>query len=329
MGRLVVFLCYLFLAALISSVAVALWGYAEYTRPGPLQVPRVVVIPKGQGLEAIADSLALAGVIEYALVFVAGARISGSARALKAGEYRFQDRVSPRDVVAVLVSGETVTRRLTLAEGLTVSQILQKLAVSDGLSGAVEAIPEEGSLLPETYHFSFGEERLAVLARMQKAMTDTLAKQWAAGQRGLPYATPREALIMASMIQREAGSEEEMPLIAGVFVNRLRRGMRLQSDPTVAYGIAPEGLNRPLTKADLKHQSPYNTYRVKGLPPGPICNPGQAAIHAAFNPVATEFLYFVVDGSGHHAFAKTLQQHNRNVAQWRRTRQDKIRAGQP
>lgn len=317
MGRLLLTLVYVCLAALLLATAVVVWGYAEFTRPGPLQVSRVVVIPPGSGLDRIAETLASNNVVQRAEIFAVGAKLSGSARALKAGEYRFPERASPRDVMEILKSGRTVVRRLTLAEGLTVSQVLKKLATSDGLSGDIQLVPEEGSLLPETYHFSHGDQRVALVARMQDGMAKLVAGFWPGRAADLPYHTPAEAIVLASIIERETGFDDERSLIAGVFVNRLRRGMRLQSDPTVAYGIAPEGLGRPLTRADLRVPTLHNTYIIKGLPPTPICNPGAASIRAALNPVKTDFLYFVADGTGGHAFARTLQDHNRNVARWR------------
>ena len=310
---------------LVLALAILIWGYAEYTRPGPLEVSRVVVVSKGSGLEKIAGRLVSDGIVHHALVFVIGTELSGMARALQAGEYRFPAGASPRDVARLMVGGKTVVRRLTLPEGLTVAQVLSKLATSDGMTGEIERFPEEGTLLPETYHFSHGEDRMAMLERMQQGMTETLTDLWAKRQPDLPYANQREALIMASIIEREAGSEEEKTLIAGVFVNRLRRGMRLQSDPTVAYGIAPAGLQRPLTHADLETDTPFNTYMIPGLPQGAICNPGRFSIHAALNPAKTNFLYFVADGAGGHVFAETLSNHNRNVARWRRLRDESNR----
>jgi UPF0755 protein len=323
MGRSLLLLSYLVLVAGIVGAGVFVWGYAEFTRPGPLTVPRVVVIPSGSGLERISKTLSSNGVIQYAEVFAFGVKLSGEGRNLRAGEYRFSEGVSPRDVMAKLKSGDAVVRRLTLAEGLTVSQVVEKLMVSDGLSGGVPVLPQEGSLLPETYHFSYGDERVGVIARMATGMSDLLADLWPRRTPDLPYATVEEAVVLASVIERETGIDDERGVIAGVFVNRLRLGMRLQSDPTVAYGIAPAGLNRPLTRADLTKPSPYNTYVIKGLPPAPICNPGAASIRAALNPTKTDYLYFVADGTGGHAFARTLAEHNRNVAKWRRSRRKK------
>jgi UPF0755 protein len=323
MGRLLPVLASVALAIVVLAAGVMAWGYAEFTRPGPLMASRVVVVPPGSGLEQISKTLASEGVIQRAEVFVLGAKLSGEARNLKAGEYRFPERASPRDVMAILKSGETVVRRLTFAEGLTVFQVLEKLNASDGLLGDIKTVPVEGSLLPETYHFSHGDDRSAIVARMTEGMTRSLSELWPDRASNLPYGTIEEAVVLASVIERETGLDDERALIAGVFVNRLRRGMRLQSDPTVAYGVAPEGLGRPLTRADLAKPSPFNTYVIKGLPPTPICNPGSASIRAALNPAKTNYLYFVADGTGGHAFARTLKEHNRNVAKWRRSRDKK------
>ncbi len=323
MGRLLLFVFYLALAGAVAGGSLAVWGYAQFTRPGPLSVPKVVVIPRGTGLDRIAAMLASNGVIQHSEVFVVGAKLSGEARDLKAGEYRFPEGASPRDVLEILKSGKAEVRRLTLPEGLTVAEVVEKLKASDGLSGEIATLPEEGTLLPETYHFSFGEEREGMLERMTRDMSRLLDELWPARAPDLPYTTPHEAVILASVIERETGLEEERGIIAGVFVNRLKLGMRLQSDPTVAYAIAPGGLDRPLTRADLEAPSPYNTYVVKGLPAGPICNPGESSIRAALNPVETDFLYFVADGTGGHAFARSLEEHNRNVAKWRRARREK------
>ena len=317
MGRLLLTLGYVCLTAFLLAAGGLVWGYAEFTRPGPLQVSRVVVIPPGFGLERIADTLAKNSVVQRSKIFSIGAKLSGSAGALMAGEYRFPERASPWDVIELLKSGRTVVRRLTLAEGLTVSQVLKKLATSDGLFGDIQIVPEEGTLLPETYHFSHGDQRAALVARMQDGMAKLVAEFWNDRAADLPYHTLAEAIVLASIIERETGFGDERSLIAGVFVNRLRLGMRLQSDPTVAYGIAPKGLGRPLTRADLGRRTLHNTYIIKGLPPTPICNPGAKSIWAALNPAKTDFLYFVADGTGGHAFATTLQEHNRNVVRWR------------
>ncbi|UUX49387.1 endolytic transglycosylase MltG [Nisaea acidiphila] len=319
MGRALLRLIWGAVVLTIIAALVVAWGYARFTGPGPLAVARNVVIPAGTGLEGIAAVLRGAGVISDGYVFVIGARAFDRARSLKAGEYHVPAKASPRDVMEILASGKTVVRRLTIPEGLTVAEVIDRLELAEGLVGEVER-PEEGMLLPETYHFSYGDRRDELIERMRSSMQDVLARQWEARAPDLPLASPEEALVLASIVERETGIARERGLVAGVFVNRLRRGMRLQSDPTVAYGIAPDGLDRPLTRADLKAETPYNTYVIKGLPPTPIANPGIDAIRAVMNPIETDYLYFVADGTGGHAFARTLQEHNRNVRKWRKIR---------
>lgn len=295
------------------------WGYARYTGPGPLAQAKTVIVLQGAGVAGIARQLTDAGVISNPLVFRLGARVMGVDRDLRAGEYAIPAGASARDVVTLLHQGRTVLRQLTVVEGMTTARILEMLAAKDGLRGRAEADLEEGSLLPETYYFSHGDSRQEMLLRMADAMRDTLLELWDGRASGLPLKTPREALILASMVEKETGRSEERARIAAVFLNRLERSMRLQSDPTVVYGLTAgrEMLGRPLTRADLKNPSPYNTYLIRGLPPTPICNPGKAAIAAVLRPAVTDELYFVADGAGGHFFARTLAEHNRNVARWR------------
>jgi UPF0755 protein len=318
MGRLMLRLASLLLLLLLAGAAAGVWAYAQFTRPGPLTTDRTTVIPPGSGLQDIAETLASAGIIEIPEIFILGARITRSARDLKAGEFAFPARVSPREAMQVLRAGKTVVRRLTIAEGQTVTQVLERLSAAEGLVGAVDGPIPEGSLLPETYHFSFGDTRADLVKRMRRDMHETVNQLWKSRAAGLPLASPEEAVILASIVEKETGVAAERARVAGVFINRLKRRMRLQSDPTVAYGVAPQGLDRPLSRSDLKRNTPYNTYVHKGLPPGPITNPGRAALAATLNPAQTDFLYFVADGSGGHAFAKTLKAHNRNVARRRR-----------
>tara|TARA_E500000318_G_scaffold45395_2_gene42900 strand:+ start:242 stop:1210 length:969 start_codon:yes stop_codon:yes gene_type:complete len=311
-----------FLGLLILAIAGAVccaWLYAQFTSPGPLPVSTAIVIPSGTGLEGIASSLKRAGAIRRDFVFVIGARVSRQARSLKAGEYLIPAASSPRQVMDILASGKTVVRRLTIPEGLTAAEVVARLKLAEGLTGTA-GNPTEGSLLPETYHFSYGDSREELVKRMQASMEVAVARLWDMRAADLPVNTPEEAVILASIVERETGIPQERGLVAGVFVNRLKRGMRLQSDPTVAYGMAPGGLDRPLTRGDLKEPTPYNTYVIKGLPPTPIANPGIEAIRAVMNPVETDYLYFVADGSGGHAFARTLAEHNRNVRKWRKIR---------
>ncbi|HYG85190.1 MAG TPA: endolytic transglycosylase MltG [Azospirillum sp.] len=296
-----------------------LWGALRLVAPGPLTETVTVVIPRGSGLEAVATTLAEAGVVRSPLLFIFGARLSGSARDLKAGEYAFAAGISIDDVLEQMRRGRTVVHRLTVPEGLTSAQIVALLDKEAVLTGTVGARPKDGTLLPETYHFSWGDSREQLIERMQHAMTQVVAEAWKGRDKDLPYTSPEEALVMASIIEKETGVAAERARVAGVYVNRLQAGMRLQSDPTVIYAMTDGSgeLGRALTRADLKLESPYNTYAVAGLPPGPIANPGKASILAALRPERHEFLYFVADGTGGHAFAKTLPDHNRNVARWR------------
>lgn len=312
-----------FMAAAAAIVAGLLWGTARFVQPGPLVAPTTVIVPRGLGLEEIAALLGREGVIENPLLFTIGVRLFGGERTLMAGEYAVPAAVSPREVMRLLQSGETVVRRLTMVEGLTAAQVLSRIAETEGLVGPLPESPGEGRMLPETYHFSYGHERGAMVSRMVRAMDETVGELWAGRAPDLPFATPEEALVLASLIEKETGRDDERPRIAAVFINRLKKGMRLQSDPTVVYALTGgTGLfDRPLTRADLEVDHPYNTYVVDGLPPGPIANPGRASIAAALDPAESNELYFVADGNGGHLFAETLEEHNRNAARWRQTRQ--------
>ncbi len=307
-------------ALLVAAGLLAFYGIDRFERSGPLSADTVVYIPHGSGLEAIARQLEQAGVIEDPLVFRLGAHALRATRALRAGEYLFPAALSTRDAIELLRSGHTVVRRLTLAEGLTSFEIATLIERAEALEGTVGAAPAEGSLLPETYHYARGDSRADLVARMGRALDEAVGELWPGRAPGLPIATPEEAVILASIVEKETGKPSERPLVASVFVNRLKKGMRLQSDPTVAYGLSGgQGpLGRALSRKDLQTPSPYNPYLIDGLPPGPIANPGRAALEAVLNPAQTGYLYFVADGSGGHAFAKTLAEHNRNVAKWRR-----------
>lgn len=310
------------LLAAFAAAAVLAWGFAEYMRPGPLSSEAVVVIPSGASVDSIANRLGEVGVLAEPRVFTAAVGLMGVGASLRAGEYAFAPGISPREVLDLLRNGRTVVRRLTIVEGLTVAEVVRQLLATEGLMGEVGTVPEEGSLLPETYHFSYGDSRDAMIARMASAMAETVDELWARRADGLPLADAREAVILASLVEKETAREDERARIAGVFVHRLRRNMKLQSDPTVAYALTSgDGpLERSLGGDDLATVSPYNTYIVRGLPPAPICNPGRASLRAAMNPLETDELYFVADGDGGHAFARTYAEHRRNVARWRKTR---------
>ena len=295
------------------------WVYSVFIQPGPKTTETTVVIPKGASINKITGLLAERGLISNSLVFRLGAMARGAAKSLQAGEFLIPASASSEDVLRILLSGKTVVRRLTVVEGWTTAEVINRLVRTKGLTGIISARPGEGRLLPETYHFSYGDSREGLLQRMRVAMDNVLDELWAKRKAGVPYKTPTEALVMASIVERETGLAEERAKVAGVFVNRLNRGMRLQSDPTVIYGLmgTSGSLGRRLTRKDLVNKHAYNTYVHGGLPPGPIANPGRAALEAALNPAETDALYFVADGTGGHAFARTLKEHNRNVAAWR------------
>ncbi len=310
------------LALILVISAVATWaaleGKRRFTQPGPLAQSATLVIPKGAGLDVISRRLEQAEIIPDRYSFMAGVKLNRAV--LKAGEYLFPAHISPEDAVRMMVEAKTVTHRLTIAEGLTVRQALDLVRDADYLAGSVSKMPEEGSLLPETWHLSRDDDRADVVGRMEKSMRALLDQLWASRAPGLPLTNKRDALILASVVERETGLPAERPMVAAVFLNRLRLGMKLQSDPTVIYGVSERMgiLDRPLTRADLDTPHPWNTYRIDGLPPTPIANPGRASIEAVLHPASSDALYFVADGTGGHVFARTLDDHNRNVAAWRK-----------
>lgn len=322
MGRFLrVVLSLLFGLALFAALALVAAQF-YYEREGPLEVGQNVVIPRGSSIGAISQRLEEAGVIEDARAFHVAALVTGKNARLRAGEYAFPAGVSLREALELLESGKTVIRRFTVPEGRTAADVVGLLMETEELSGEIPSLPEEGSLLPETYHYSWGDDRNQLLERMQRSMAAVLEELWEARADGLPLETPEEAVTLASIVEKETGVAEERPIVASVFINRLKQGMRLQSDPTVVYAITKgeRPLGRALTRADWQVEDPYNTYQNDGLPPGPIANPGRASLEAVLDPVESDYFYFVADGSGGHAFARTLDEHNRNVANWRRIR---------
>lgn len=328
-----------FLGAFIGIITLATllaaggfyWGTSQFYKEGPLRKNIVIEIPSGSSLSRIAHMLDEAGAIENPLVFKVAARLFGKHRHLKAGEYEFRPRMGAAQILEKIHMGDVVVRRLTIPEGLTSWEVVQRLNAVEELSGQIEEIPPEGTLLPETYDYQKGESRVAVIRRMQDSMRETLDKLWIERNEELPVTSKEEAVILASVIEKETGKAKERRKVAGVFVNRLKKNMLLQTDPTVIYALTngrPENegqgpLGRRLLRKDLQYDSPYNTYLYPGLPPGPIANPGRAAIEAALNPAQHNYLYFVADGTGGHAFAKTLAEHNRNAALWRQIRRER------
>ncbi len=315
---------------IILAGAILYYGKSEFDAPGPLTEPKEILVPSNSGLGAIAQNLEREGVIEDRYVFMGGVTAYRQGHRLKAGEYAFAPGMSMREVMDLLVSGKAILHTVTLPEGLTSQQIVDRLLREERLIGEIEAIPPEGSLLPETYSYSRGTTRQQILDQMATAHDKALAAVWETRRADLPIRSPRELVTLASIVEKETGKADERPRVAGVFVNRLERGMRLQSDPTVIYGVVGgQGtLGRPIRRSDLDAENAYNTYRIDGLPPGPIANPGRAALEAVATPSDTDELYFVADGSGGHAFAKTLEEHNRNVAAWRRIERERVAAGQ-
>ena len=275
-------------------------------------------MPRG-GVSQVATSLAANGVVlPQPLLFRAAVWLTRGEGALHAAEFLFPPHASVRQVLAILRSGHPVAHHLTIAEGLTARQIIAELARAEATTGEVKAI-DEGSVLPQTYEYEYGADRAALIARARTAMDKALAAAWADRAPGLPLSSPRDALILASIVERETAKPEERPRVAAVFLNRLRRRMKLQSDPTVVYGASGGAgvLEHGLTRAELDRPDPYNTYKINGLPPGPISMPGIGSLRAVTQPADTDELFFVADGSGGHVFAKTLEEHQRNVARWR------------
>lgn len=308
----------LFLIVAAPVAGFVAWISAAIGAPGPLAQEKIVYIAPGTSAKGISAQLETEGIVSQGWIFALAARLD-SAHSLKAGEYLFPPALSLGDVLALLQSGRTHQRQVTIPEGLMSFEIVKLLNTAEVMEGEITDIPPEGSLLPETYNYTRGMNRADLLARMQRDFRTTLDALWQDRDPGSLLKTPEEAVILASIVEKETGIASERPRVAGVFINRLRQGMPLQSDPTVIYAIT-EGkyaLDRPLLRKDLNMPSPYNTYVTPGLPPTPIANPGKAALTAVLNPESHDFLYFVADGSGGHAFGKTHDEHLRNVGQWR------------
>ena len=306
------------LAALLAGVGLVI-GKQRFEAPGPLPQDRIVSIPRGSGIRDIAEALIHEGVIDQPWVFVGGVLALKAREDLKAGEYQFKAHASLRDVVATIIEGRVVAHQITIAEGLTSEQFIARLLDDDVLTGNIKEIPREGSLLPDTYNFTRGVTREQMIQRMQQAQQRVLKEIWDRRSPDLPLTTPEQLVILASLVEKETGKPEERSRVAAVFVNRLKQKMRLQSDPTIIYGlVGGKGtLGRPIMKSEIDQPTPYNTYQIDGLPPGPIANPGHASLEAAANPARTRELYFVADGTGGHAFAETYEQHQKNVARLR------------
>jgi UPF0755 protein len=296
------------------------YGKQIIDAPGPLQEDKMVNIPSRAGMADIAEVLQREGVIDSNRWSFIGAVFAMKARSdLKPGEYNFQKNASLREVIATIVEGKVVQHAVTVPEGLTSEQIVARLSESDIFSGAVREIPREGTLLPETYKFPRGTTREQVIQRMQQAQKRLVAEIWEHRSTDIPIKTPEQLVTLASIVEKETGKADERSRVAAVFTNRLRQRIKLQSDPTIIYGlVGGKGtLGRPIKRSEIGQPSPYNTYVIEGLPPGPISNPGRASLEAAANPARTRDLYFVADGTGGHAFTETYDQHQKNVARLR------------
>lgn len=306
----------------------ALTGVWRYVGPGPASDEITsVVLEKGSGVSQIGEALKAANVISSAGIFTVAARLTGAAADLKAGEYEFAAGSSMARVLADIRAGKVVRHQITIPEGWTSGMALDAVNAEATLTGtAVE--PPEGSILPDTYQVQRGDARAEVIQRMRDAQEKVLAELWDTRQSGLPLATPEEAVILASVVEKETGVAAERPRVAAVFINRLRVGMPLQSDPTIIYGITRgRPLGRGIRASELAGRTAYNTYKIAGLPPTPIANPGRDALAAVLQPPTTDELYFVADGSGGHAFASTYAAHERNVARWRAIERAKAGGG--
>ncbi len=315
--------------SILLAAGAAGYAFHAYTRPGPLPAAASIDVPKGVGLDRVIREMTAAGVIRQPVLFRLWAQLLGADRRIKAGEYRFPARVSQREALGIVIAGRTVLRRLTIPEGLTTWQVLERIRKAPDLTGSIALKPAEGALMPDTYLFARGESRDAIVRRMQEAMSEALDRAWAKRAPGLPLRWKGEALVLASIVEKETGKPGERARIAGVFVNRLRRGMKLETDPTVIYGLtggkAP--LGRRLLRKDLKTPHRWNTYMHFGLPPTPIANPGRKAIEAAVRPMAHDEFYFVADGTGGHFFSKTYRQHRKAMRKWRQIRRKLEREG--
>jgi UPF0755 protein len=296
------------------------YGRQLLETPGPLQEDKIVNIPQRAGKRDIADALQREGVISVnPWVFIGGVFALKASSDLKPGEYSFQKRASLRDVIATIVEGKVVQHNVTIPEGLTSEQIVTRLSDNDLFSGTLREMPREGTLLPETYKFPRGTTREQVVQRMQQAQRRVLAEIWERRNPDIPVKSPEALITLASIVEKETGRADERSRVAAVFTNRLRQKMKLQSDPTIIYGlVGGKGtLGRPIKRSEITQPSPYNTYVVEGLPPGPIANPGRASLEATANPARTRDLFFVADGTGGHSFTETYDQHLKNVAKLR------------
>lgn len=309
----------LLVGSVVFAALFAYLGYYEFHEPGPLDQDRAYDLPKGQGVIRTAWELERQGFVTSQDLFKIGVQLSGYERSLQAGEFSIPAGSSMRDIMMILSSGKVIQHRLTIVEGWTSWQIADYLNEIENLTDPITDLPREGTVLPDTYLYTKNTSRHDLVRRMQVRQLDLLDTIWAKRASDLPLLSVEDALILASIVEKETADPEERAHIAGVFINRLKNNMRLQTDPTVIYGIDRKGfLDHPIRRSDLSADNPYNTYKIRGLPPTAISHPGRASIEAVLHPLKTDDLYFVADGTGGHAFASTLRQHQRNVDRWRR-----------
>ena len=303
----------------LAAGAIYSFGKQRLEAAGPLEAEKVVNIPRGLGLREIADLLAKENVIEQPWLFIGGVVVLKAREDLKYGEYKFGKNLTLRETIETIVEGKVVQHAFTIPEGLTSEQIVARLAEVDFLAGNIREIPKEGTLLPDTYNFPRGATREQAIQRMQQAHARVLKEIWDRRSADVPVKSPEALVTLASIVEKETGRPDERSRVAAVFVNRIRQRMKLQSDPTIIYGlVGGKGtLGRPIMRSEIDQPTPYNTYVVEGLPPGPIANPGRASLEATASPARTKELFFVADGSGGHAFAENLQQHQQNVTKLR------------
>lgn len=320
------------LAVLIGAGAIFAFGFfmSAIDRPGPLQEDRAFMVERGATGASIAEALEREGIITDGLLFRIANRLEG-AKAIQAGEYQIPARASVGAIVEMMTSGDALQHAITFPEGITVAGAMKIIEQSDVLTGDMPAAPPEGSILPDTYHVQRGMTRAALLQQMRDAHDAAVAEIWEKRQPNLPLATPADLVNLASIVERETGIAEERPMVAAVFINRLRRPMRLETDPTIIYGVClrfpdrcndgrlvnAQGQRRTIRQSEIDLNTGYNTYRIDGLPPTPISNPGRAALEATANPANSPALFFVADGTGGHIFTNTLAEHNAAVARWR------------
>ena len=300
----------------LALIATLFWVAQDWSGAGPAKKPLAIVVPEGASLTRAADELEKQGAIRSAWRFRGYARLFGTGAPIKAGEYAIPAGASAADILALLEEGKVRQRLVPVPEGYPSVLVHEALMRAEGLTGSI-AVPREGSILPDSYAYQLNDTRAAVVGRMQKAMADYLAAAWKKRKPGIAVSTPEQAVILASIVEKETGKPSERRMVAAVYTNRLKQGMPLQADPTVIYPITKgRPLGRRIKRSELQAKNGYNTYASAGLPIGPIANPGRASIDAVLDPAASSALYFVADGTGGHVFADTLHQHNANVAKW-------------